>query len=44
MSLEPTELKFGLELRLSLKQAILKYELNREIYLEKLLETLNSIF
>ena len=42
--LEPTELKFGLELRLSLKQAILKYELNKEIYLEKLLETLNSIF
>lgn len=42
--LEPTELKFGLELRLSLKQAILKYELYREIYLEKLLETLNSVF
>jgi len=42
--LEYTKLKKGLELRLSLKQALLKYELSQEFYKAKLVEALNKIF
>ena len=42
--LEDTNLKNGLELRLSIKQALLKYEFSQELYKAKLIEALNNIF
>jgi len=42
--LEETNLKNGLELRLSLIQALLKYDLSQELYQAKLIEALNNIF
>jgi len=41
--LEPTKLKLGLELQLNTKQSLLKYEISQELYLEKLIETLDML-
>ncbi len=40
--LEPTELKYGLELRLGSKQAIMKYNFSNDLYHEKLVEALRN--
>ncbi len=40
--LEDTSLKYGLELRISLKQALLKYKLSQKLYQAKLVEALNN--
>ena len=42
--LKDTNLRNGLELRISLKQALLKYELSQELFKAKLVDVLNNIF